>query len=548
MTNYREILRLSALGFNNSRIADSTGATRQTVIAVLQRAITQGVSYQSVENLSDRELAALLFKQGENTKPAFKMPDYEWVHRELAKPGVTLQLLWFEYCDKCRDGGEAPYQLTQFKKYYRDYAAQTKATMHLSRKPGEIMEVDWAGQTAAIIDDETGEVIEAFVFVAVLPYSGYGYVEAFLNQTQPSWIAAHVNAYEYFGGVTRILVPDNLKTGVTKRTKSEIILNRSYQEMAEHYGVAIIPTRIHSPKDKATVEGTVGVISTFILAAIRHQKFFTLAELNTEIRERLHKFNHKPFQRKDGSRASLFADERQFLLPLPKDAYEMSEWKKATVQYNYHILTDGHYYSVPFEYIKREVDVRLTRNIVEVFCDGSRICSHVRLYDRRDLYSTQDAHMPPNHTEYMQWNGERFRIWAKKIGENTAVVVEALLSGYKVEQQGYRTCMSLLKLSEQFTPERLEAACKLALGYTPRPSYKSVQTILKSGRDKTGTESQIPSEPSRYGFTRGSEYYRAPKQPSSVLIKEDASAQGNSTSSGDDEQLPNSDDTKGGRG
>ncbi len=508
MTNYREILRLKNMGFNNRQIADSSGATRQTVIAVLQRAAACELSYQDAETLSDRELAKLLFQQGANSKPMFMMADYEWVHRELVRPGVTLQLLWLEYCDKCISGGATPYQLTQFKKYYREYAAQTKATMHLSRKPGELLEVDWAGQTAAITDDTTGEVIDAYVFVAVLPYSGYGYVEAFLNQTQSSWIAAHVNAYEYFGGVTRILVPDNLKTGVTKHTKSEIVLNRSYQEMAEHYGTAIIPTRVRTPKDKATVEGTVGIISTYILATIRNQKFFTLAELNTEIRERLHKFNHKPFQRKDGSRALLFVEERQFLLPLPARSYELAEWKKAIVQYNYHVLTDGHYYSVPYEYIKREVDVRLTRNVVEVFSDGSRICSHVRLYDRRNVYSTQQSHMPPNHQEYSQWNGDRFRSWAAKIGANTTVVVEALFAGYKVEQQGYRTCMSLLKLSEQFTPERLEAACGAALKYTPRPSYKAIQTILRSGRDKTPDEPQVPAEASKYGFTRGSDYYK----------------------------------------
>lgn len=508
MTNYREILRLHALGFNNSRIAESTGATRQTVIAVLQRAAAQDVSHQSAEGLSDRELAKLLFPQGGGVKPVFKMPDYAWVHRELAKPGVTLQLLWFEYCDKCQSAGETPYQLTQFKKYYREYAAQTKATMHLNRRPGELMEVDWAGQTTAIIDDETGEVIDVYVFVAALPYSGYSYVEAFLNQAQHSWIAAHVNAYAYFGGVARILVPDNLKTGVTKHTKTELVLNRSYQEMAEHYGTAIIPARVYTPKDKATVEGTVGIISTFILAAIRNQKFFTLSELNAEIRERLHKFNHKPFQRKDGSRALLFAEERQFLLPLPENSYELSEWKKATVQYNYHIQADGHYYSVPYEYIKREVDVRLTRNVVEIFCDGDRICSHVRLHGRRDLYSTQGAHMPPNHKEYTQWNGERFRAWAAKIGESTTAVVEALFSGYKVEQQGYKTCMSILKLSEQFSPERLEAACGVALGYTPRPSYKAIQTVLKSGRDKPASNPETSSEPSKYGFTRGSDYYK----------------------------------------
>ena len=213
------------------------------------------LNYQGAETLSDRELAKLLLQQSDSSKPKYIMPDYDWVNSELARPGVTLQLLWLEYCDKCISSGEIPYQLTQFKKYYREYAVQTKATMHLLRKPGELMEVDWAGQTAAMIDDTTGEVIDAYVFVAVLPYSEYGYVEAFLNQAQPSWIAGHVNAYEYFGGVTRILVPDNLKTGVTKHTKSEIVLNRSYQEMAEHYGTAVIPTRVRAPKDKATVEG-----------------------------------------------------------------------------------------------------------------------------------------------------------------------------------------------------------------------------------------------------------------------------------------------------
>jgi transposase len=507
MTNYREILRMQSLGIKNSQIAQGLGISRTTVIRVLQQAQVYGLTFGAVTELSDRELSKLLFPQGESGKPTFKMPDYDWVHREMAKPGVTMQLLWFEYCDKCRDSDEMPYQLTQFKKYYRDYAAQTKATMHLNHKPGELMEVDWAGQTAAVIDDETGEVIDAHVFVAALPYSGYGYVEAFFDQTQQSWITAHVNAFEYFGGVTRIIVPDNLKTGVTKRTKAEIILNRSYQEMAEHYGTAIIPTRVRSPKDKATVEGTVGIISTFILAALRNHKFFTLPELNAEIRERLHKFNHKPFQRKDGSRASLFTEERQHLIQLPGNAYELAEWKKATVQYNYHIQADDHFYSVPYEYIKRSVDVRLTRKVVEVFCDGNRICSHVRSHSKGDLYVTREEHMPLNHREYVQWNSERFRNWAAKIGANTAVVVDALFAGYKIEQQGYRTCMALLKLSDQFTPGRLEAACGIALGYTPRPTYKAIQTILKSGRDKAVVGPQPSAEVSKYGFTRGPDYY-----------------------------------------
>lgn len=507
MTNYREILRLRNLGINHSRIAESMGVARQTVIATLQRASAQEVDWQSAESMSDRELAVKLFPAGEG-KPSYKMPDYEYIYREMAKPGTTQQLLWIEYCDKCRESGEIPYQLTQFKTHYREYLAKTKATMHINRKPGETMEVDWAGQTAHIIDSDTGEIINAYVFVAALPYSGYAYAEAFLSQNQEAWICAHVNAYTYFGGVARILVPDNLKTGVLKHTLSEIVLNKSYAELAEHYGTAILPARVRAPKDKATVEGTVGNVSSYILAAIRNQKFFDLGEMNEVIKERLRAFNHKPFQKKDGSRATWFAEERISLLPLPRNPFELAEWRTATVSFNYHIAVDEQYYSVPFEYIKRKVDVRLTRNVVEVFVDGSRICSHVRLYGHRGQYSTQEAHMPPNHQQYIQWNGERFRKWADKIGENTTIVIEAILTGYKVEQQGYRACMALLKLSDQYGSERLESACIKALNYTPRPSYKTIQTILKSGHDKISKESAASSEPSAFGFTRGADYYR----------------------------------------
>ena len=505
MTDYREILRLKSLGFNNSQIVESTALSRPTVITVLQRAMAQGLDWQTAEPLSDKELAERLYPQ--SGKPSYKMPDYEYIHREMSKPGVTQQLLWFEYCDKCRDAGEIPYQLTQFKTYYREFVVKNKATMHINRKPGELMEVDWAGQTARITDADTGEVFEAYVFVSALPYSGYSYAEAFLDMGQESWITAHVNAYNFFGGVTRILVPDNLKTGVIKHTRKELVLNRSYQEMAEHYGTAIIPTRVRTPKDKATVEGAVGVVSTFILAAIRNQKFFTLRELNDVVRERLHALNHKPFQKKTGSRASLFAEERTFLLPLPKSAFEMATWKSAKVSFNYHIEVDGRFYSVPFEYIKRCVDVRLTRSTVEVFYEGTRICSHMRLYDTKERYSTQEAHMPLNHQQYVQWNGERFRNWAAKIGVKTVAVVESILTGYKVEQQGYRACMALLKLSDQYTAERLEAACDKALFYTPRPSYKSIQSILKAGYDKPTDEPDTPLFAPEHGFTRGADYY-----------------------------------------
>jgi transposase len=506
MTSYKEILRLHSLGINNTRIAYGCGCSRTTVISVLQRAKEQGLSWQSVSDLTDKELSRLLFPV-ESSKPTYKMPDCEYIHREMAKSGVTLTLLWLEYCDQCRESDQIPYKSTQFNKYYGDYVKSTRATMHIHRRPGEIMEVDWAGQTAGIIDTDTGEIIPAYVFVAALPYSGYAYVEAFLSQNQECWITAHVDAYRFFGGVTRILAPDNLKTGVEKVTKGETVINKTYQEMAEHYGTAVIPCRVRAPKDKATVEGSVGIISTWILAALRNQQFLSLRELNSAIREKLTAFLEKPFQKKDGSRATLFTEEKPFLLPLPAKQFELAAWKIATVQYNYHISVESQNYSVPFEYIKQKVDVRITKNVIEVFFEGNRICSHPRLYGRNNQYSTIEAHMPPDHQKYVTWNGDRFKNWAAKIGENTVSVVRLFLAGNKVEQQGYKACMALLKLADKYSVERLETACAKALSYTGRPSLKSIQAILKSGQDKIQEEPLAYPSSSKYGLTRGAGYY-----------------------------------------
>ena len=509
MTNYREILRLKALGMNKQETAASVGCSRNTVAEVLRRAEALNLSYPLSDEITDSKLAALLYPSA-TAKPIYKMPDYAYVAKEMMKDGVTLNLLWIEYCEQCLAAGETPYQSTQFNKYYSEYLAKTNATMHLNHKPGEIMQVDWAGDTAAVIDTDTGEAISAYVFVATLPYSGYSYVEAFFSMNQECWTAAHVNAYKYFGGVAKIIQCDNLKTGVVRHGHDEVELNKSYQELAEHYSTAILPARVRSPKDKAFVEGTVGVISTFILAALRNQRFLSLAELNDAIEERLYDFNHKPFQKKDGSRASEFENEKPFLLPLPAHPFELSTWKIATVGPNYHISVDGMNYSVPYEYIKQKVDVRVTRSTIEVFFGGNRICSHVRLYGRQNQYSTTESHMPEKHQQYVQWNGDRFRNWAGKIGIETQTVVSAILSGYKVEQQGYKACMGLLKLADKYTPERLENACRKALTFTPRPSLKNVQAILASGQDKPA-ESKEPAPSSQYGFTRGAEYYGGKK-------------------------------------
>ena len=406
MVNHKEILRLKSLGLTHCEIADAAGCGRNTVTRTFARAREQKLNWQQVQSLSQQEVTQRLFPT-EQTGPVYKMPDYEWVHREMQKSGVTLSLLWVEYCEQCRQAGELPYKSTQFNKYYADYVHKTKATMHLAHKPGETMQVDWAGQTAALVDTDTGEWLDAYLFVAVLPYSGYAYTEAFLDMKQEAWITAHVHAYNYFGGVTRILTPDNLKTGVIKNTRTETVLNKAYQEMAEHYGTAIIPTRPRTPKDKAFVEGSVGVVSTWILAALRNRQFLSLDELNRAIWEKLADFNHKPFQKKDGSRASDFEEEKLFLLPLPPNPFELAEWKTATVQYNYHISVDRMNYSDPYEYIKQKVDVRLTGSAVEIYFCGTRVASHLRLYGRPNQYSTLEEHMPPEHTAYLQWNSER---------------------------------------------------------------------------------------------------------------------------------------------
>jgi transposase len=509
MTNYREILRLHSRGISQRGIAASCQCSRNTVKRVLARAKETSIGWPLKDDLTDGDLEKLLFPDS-TPSVSRRQPDLEYIHKEMAKSGVTLRLLWTEYCTSCRLSNAQPLMYTQFCYHYQQYAQKQRATMHIQRKPGEQIEVDWAGQTAAIINDETGEIIPVYVFVAVLSYSQYAYVESFLSRNQECWIAAHVNMYRYFGGVSKLLVPDNLKTGVERTDWYSPTVNKVYHEMAEHYDTAVIPARVRKPKDKPNAEGTVGNISTWITAALRNQKYFSLIALNQAIREKLDAFNRKPFQKKEGSRLSVFLEqEKPFLQPLPGTPYELATWKIATVQLNYHITVDRMNYSVPYEYIKRKVDVRVTRQVIEVFFNSHRICSHPRLYGYPGQYSTTEAHMPRDHQAYVQWNADRFKAWARKIGPNTETTVKAILASHKVEQQGYKSCLALIKLADKYSVIRLEAACKKALFYTPVPSYKSVKTILSTGQDKIDNSSEpvTPDNATTYGFTRGAEYY-----------------------------------------
>lgn len=509
MTNYREILRLHMQGISGRGIAASLSCSRNTVANVIQKAVEFNLEWPLPETLTNQEIEEQLFPSDKSVT-VYENPDYEHVHKELAKSGVTLSLLWHEYSEGCRNNRTLPYKYTQFCKLYRSYSQKTKATMRIHHKPGEKLEVDWAGQTAVIQDNITGDPIKAYVFVATLPYSGYSYVEAFLSMNMESWIQAHINCFVFLNGVAKILVPDNLKTGVDQVTWPCSVINKTYNEMSSYYETAVIPARVRRPRDKASAEGTVGIISTWIIATLRNQTFFSLHELNQAIRKKLKEFNIKPFQKKEGSRESVFLKEEQhFLIPLPSQSFELAIWSKATVQFNYHISVDKINYSVPYEYIKHCVDVRTTSRIVEIFYNSCRIASHARKFGYPGQYQTLPEHMPEQHQKYQEWNTDRFISWAQQIGENTTIVVRSILASYRVEQQGYRSCMALLKSADKYSVQRLENACQRALSYTPNPGYKNVQTILKTGSDKLNNISETAKndQESEYSITRGADYY-----------------------------------------
>ena len=511
MTNYREILRLKGLGFSDRNIARSCSVSRNTVKRVLDAAVEKNVSWPLDFDMTDTALEELLFPSAKSATNK-RLPDYEYIRKELMRNGVTKKLLWTEYCEECRQTGESPLMYSQFCEYIHRDEQKRRATMHIPRKPGQQIEVDWAGDPAYIIDPDTGEMTECWLFVGVMTYSQYTFVEAFMNERTANWINAHVHMFEFFGGTTPMLVADNCTTAVNHKKSDWYtpVLNTTYHEMAEHYNIAILPARVRRPKDKPNVEGSVGKISTWITAALRNEQFFSLAELNDAIRKKLKTYNARQFQKKECSRLSLFlGEEKPLLAPLPATPFEPAEWRQATVQFNYHIAVENMYYSVPYQYIKNKVDVRVTGTTIEIFYNHDRIASHHRLYGRAGQYSTITEHMPEDHQKYLEWNGDRFRRWADQIGANTRKVVDGILTSNRIEQQSYRSCMGLLKLADKYSSRRLEQACERALAYSSRPSYKSIKNLLSASTQDTETDNVSETEELARprGITRGAGYY-----------------------------------------
>jgi transposase len=480
MRKIREILRLS-LGEGLSRRATgaATGLPYTTVADHLARAVRAGLGWPLPDGLDDAQLEARLFATAEPPPSASRpLPDWPTVHRELRRKGVTLQLLHMEYKERQPDG----YQYTQFCRHYRTWQRRLDVVMRQEHRAGEKLFVDFAGQTIPIVDPQTGEISEAQLFVAVLGASSYTFAEALPSQALPHWIAAHVHAFAFLGGSTALIVPDNLRSGVSRAHRYEPELNRTYAEMAAHYGCAIIPARPRKPRDKAKVEVGVLVVERLVAAALRHRTFFSIDEANEAIRERLAWLNARPFKKLPGSRRSMFeALDRPALRPLPAHSYEYAIWKTAAVNIDYHVEVERHWYSVPYQLVGQRCDIRVTAGIVEVVHRGRRVASHRRSAER-GRFTTDAAHMPEAHRRHAEWSPSRIVAWASRTGPATAELVAAIMASRPHPEQGFRSCLGIMHLGRRYGDQRLEAAAARALAVRAH-SYRSVESILKRGLD-----------------------------------------------------------------
>lgn len=504
MRKIKEVLRLAAMQRSGREIAEAIGVARSTVGEYLRRAEQAGIGWPQVAELDDAALERALFPPPPAVSFASRpWPDFARVHRELKKKGVTLFLLWEEYKAAHPDG----FQYSWFCQHYRAFASKVDVVMRQIHRAGEKTFVDYAGQTVEVVDRTTGEVREAQIFVAVLGASSYTYAEATWTQGLSEWIGSHQRAFAAFGGVTELLIPDNLRSGVTRAHRYEPDINPTYAEMAAHYGITILPARVGKPRDKAKAEVGVQVVERWILARLRHRTFFSLEELNRAIAELLPLVNERPFKKLPGSRRTLYEQlDRPALAPLPAERYVFATWKKARVNIDYHIELERHYYSVPYQLVKLEVEARSTDRTVEIFHRGQRVASHRRSF-KVGGYTTVAAHMPTAHREYAEWTPRRLIQWAEKTGPATANLVEHILSRRRHPQQGFRSCLGILRLGQHHGAERLEAACRRAL-HIGSASYKSIESILKHKLDQAPLpEPAQPALPIDHDNVRGPKYY-----------------------------------------
>lgn len=506
MRKTREILRQKwTLERSHREVAASVGLSVGAVASTLKRAAEAKLDRSAVDALSDEALDARLYpaKGGKAARP---LPDFAYVHIERKKPGVTLELLHLEYVERQPDG----YRYTQFCDHYRSWLKRRGLVMRQEHLAGDKAFVDYAGKKPHIVDPATGEVLEVELFVAVLGASNYTYAEATRTQRGPDFIQSHVRMLAYFGGVPRALVPDQLKSGVTTACRYEPGIQRTYEEMARHYGTTVLPARPARPRDKAKVEVGVQIVERWILARLRHETFFSLEALNVRIAEVLEEINTRRMRRYDASRRELFERlDKPALQALPAEAFTYAEWKTARLNIDYHVEVDHHFYSAPHALVHEQLDVRFGAATVELFHKNQRVASHARSHIR-GRHTTDTAHMPKAHQKHLEWTPTRIIQWAGTIGPSTRALAEAILTERRHPEQGYRSCLGILRLSKHYGDDRLEAACGRALAVGAR-SYRHVESILKNGLDRLPAldpgqaEASPPAAP--HENIRGGGYY-----------------------------------------
>lgn len=480
------------------------GVSRYTVAEYLRRAAVVGITWPVPAGLDDVALEGQLFTPPFTSAQASRpQPEWSRIHAELRKPGVTLQLLWEEY----RVGQPDGYGYSRFCDLHVAWRGRLSPTMRQTHPAGERMFVDYAGQTVEVIDGATGEVRRAQVFVAVLGASNYTYAEARWTQSLPDWIGCHVGAFASFGGAARQIVCDNLKAGVTAASRYEPGISRSYQDMATHYGTAILPARVRKPRDKAKVEVAVQVVQRWVLARLRHQRFFSLGELNSAIRALIADLNNRPMRHLGTSRRALFeAIEAGALLYMPAEPYAYAEWRRCRAGLDYHVEVYGHFYSVPHRLMREVIEARITDQTIELFHQTNRVACHVR-NPRQHRHTTIAEHMPSAHRRHMEWTPTRLLREAEAIGPSTIALVERILAAKPHPEQGFRACLGILRLVRGYGPERLEAACQRGMDIGAQ-TYGSVQSILRNGLDRAYRPKPVPDEPPiQHENVRGSDYY-----------------------------------------
>ncbi len=505
MRKIREVLRLAfGVGLALRKIERSMGISHATASSYVTRARAADLSWPLPESLDDTALDRLLFPKPAPSGDVRPLPDWAYVHLELRRKSVTKMLLWEEYRRANPDG----YQLSRFYELYSEWSGKVDLVMRQDHRAGEKLFVDYAGQTVPIVDRRTGEIlIEAQIFVAVMGASNYSYAEATRTQTLPDWIGAHVRAFTFFNGSTEIIVPDNLKSGISKPCRYEPDINPTYHAMAAHYGTVVIPARVRKPKDKAKAEAGVLLVERWILAALRNHTFWSLVELNEAIRGLLTRLNERRFQKLPGNRREMFETlDRPTLLPLPTTPYVFEEWSYAHVGIDYHVQVDGHYYSVPYALVKKKVDIRVTATTVEVLFKHNRVASHARSF-LKGKHTTLPEHMPSSHRRYAEWTPERILRWAATVGPETAGHVAAIMEHRTHPEQGFRSALGIMRLAKEYDSDRLETACKRASKYRIY-SYKGVANILKTGVDKLDVRRNTPAAaPIVHDNIRGPGYY-----------------------------------------